>query len=279
MKKNAKKISAGKITIAVFLLVCLVVFVLPYYFMLITSFKSQPEMFTKGVFALPKSINFDNYIKVFRKNYLRYLFNSITVMGISLFIVLITSAMSAYVFSRLKLRFGNPLLSLVVACMTIPIHVTLIPVYLLTQKIGIYDTLLALVGPYVAFNLPISIFILVGFMQNIPIEMEEVAQIDGCGKKRIFFNIILPLSMPGIVTLAIYNSIKMWNEFIFAMVLTQTPKYRTLPLAIWEFQGEFKADIPLIMTVLTLSTLPMLIGYIIGKERLMEGMVAGAIKG
>lgn len=279
MKEFLKKISAGKIIIAVFFLIWLIISVLPYYFMVISSFKTQPEVFTKGVFALPKSINFNNYIKVFEKNYLSYLFNSIIIMGISLFIVLITSAMSAYVFSRLKVRFGNSLLSMVVACMTIPIHVTLIPVYLLTQKIGIYDTLYALVGPYVAFNLPISIFILVGFMKNIPIAMEEVAQIDGCGKKRIFFNIILPLSMPGMVTLAIYNSIKMWNEFIFAMVLTQTPKYRTLPLAIWEFQGEFKADIPLIMTVLTLSTLPMLIGFIIGKEKLMEGMVAGALKG
>ncbi|HQO55107.1 MAG TPA: carbohydrate ABC transporter permease, partial [Clostridia bacterium] len=137
----------------------------------------------------------------------------------------------------------------------------------------------ALVGPYVAFNVPMSVFILTGFMKGIPTELEEAAEIDGCGKIRTFFNVILPLSVPGMATLAIYNSVMMWNEFIFALVLTQSVNIRTLPLSIWEYQGQYSANQTMIMTALTLSSLPMILAFVIGQERLIKGMMAGAVKG
>jgi raffinose/stachyose/melibiose transport system permease protein len=163
--------------------------------------------------------------------------------------------------------------------MAIPIYVTLIPIYIMTQRMGIYDSIWALIGPYVAFNLPISVFILTGFMKNIPVELEEAAEIDGCGKLTTFSKVILPLSMPGMVTLAIYNGVNMWNEFVFAMVLTQSVRNRTLPLAVWEFQGQYASNTPMIMTVLTLSALPLIIAFIIGQDKLIKGMMVGAVKG
>jgi len=149
----------------------------------------------------------------------------------------------------------------------------------MSKNIGIYDTHWALVGPYVAFNVPMSVFILTGFMKGIPTELEEAAEIDGCGKIRTFFNVILPLSVPGMATLAIYNSVMMWNEFIFALVLTQSVNIRTLPLSIWEYQGQYSANQTMIMTALTLSSLPMILAFVIGQERLIKGMMAGAVKG
>jgi raffinose/stachyose/melibiose transport system permease protein len=131
----------------------------------------------------------------------------------------------------------------------------------------------------VAFNLPISVFILTAFMQNISREIEEAAEIDGCGKFSAFFKIILPLSKSGLATLGIYNGVVIWNEFSFVMVLTQSQKSRTLPLAVWEYQGQYTMNIPLIMTLLILSSLPIILLYIFGQDKLVKGMMAGAVKG
>ena len=144
---------------------------------------------------------------------------------------------------------------------------------------GLYDTLWALIGPYVTFALPMSVFILTAFMSTIPKEIEESAEIDGCGKYRTFFTMILPLSKSGLSTLAIYNGVSMWNEFAFANTLIQSPSNKTLPLALGQFKGEHSLDIPLILTVLVLSVLPMLILFIIFQDKLVKGMMAGAVKG
>ena len=116
-------------------------------------------------------------------------------------------------------------------------------------------------------------------MSNIPKELEEAAEIDGCNKYRIFYNVILPLSKPGLVTLAIYNGVAIWNEFSFTLVLTQSTKNRTLPLALWEYQGQYTMNVPMIMAVLTISMLPMLVAFAIGQDKLIKGMMAGAVKG
>ena len=144
-----------------------------------------------------------------------------------------------------------------------------------------YDrpVLKALIGPYVAFALPMSVFVLVAFMKTIPKELEEAAEIDGCGRFRNFFMIILPLSKPGLATLAIYNGVAMWNEFAFANTLLKSPANKTLPLALGQFKGEHALDIPIILSVLTLSVLPMIILFIIFQNKLVKGMMAGAVKG
>jgi raffinose/stachyose/melibiose transport system permease protein len=124
-----------------------------------------------------------------------------------------------------------------------------------------------------------SVFILTAFMEGIPRELEEAAEIDGCGKFSSFFRIIFPLSTPGLATLGIYNGVVIWNEFSFVMVLTQSPKARTLPLAVWEYQGQYSMNVPLIMSVLILSALPIILLYIFGQDKLVKGMMAGAVKG
>ncbi len=163
--------------------------------------------------------------------------------------------------------------------MSVPMHVTLIPIFKMTNDIGLYNKLSALIGPYVTFALPMSVFILTGFMKTIPKEIEESAEIDGCNRFRNFFTMILPLSKSGLSTLAIYNGVSMWNEFAFANTLITTPSKKTLPLALGQFKGEHSLDIPLILAVLTLSVLPMIILFIIFQDKLVKGMMAGAVKG
>lgn len=276
---TGKKISVGKIIAAILALLWLFVAGAPFYFMVASAFKEQFEILTEGVFALPKGFYVDNFVGVIKSQFYRYLFNSTFVVGVSLALILITSLCAAYPFSRFRFKYNKPLFGIVVSAMAVPIHVTLIPVFQLTQKIHLYDTIFALIGPYTAFNLPISVFILTSFMAEIPKELEESAEIDGCGKYRTFFHIIAPLSKPGLATLAIYNAVNMWNEFSFALVLTQSAKSRTLPLSIWEFQGQYNSNVPMIMAVLTFCALPMILAFAIGQDKLIKGMMAGAVKG
>jgi raffinose/stachyose/melibiose transport system permease protein len=263
----------------VFALVWLSVAGLPFYFMVQSGFKKQFDLLTAPFWTLPKEWAIENYRTVLSGAYLSSLVNSVLVVSISVLLILTAASMAAFAFARLNFRFNRALFAVVVAGLVIPVHVTLIPVYLLTTRLGIYDTLWALIGPYVAFNLPISVFVLTEFMRDIPRELEEAARMDGAGTFGIFWRIALPLSKPGLATVGIYNAVALWNEFVFAYVLTSSPANRTLPLAIWDYQGQYAANIPLIMAVLSLSALPLILIYIVAQERVTGGMLAGAIKG
>lgn len=256
-----------------------IVALLPFIFMVLNSFKEKFEMLTKGVFSLPDALYVENYTAVISGNFFRYFFNSVIVLVVSLGILLFISACASYPLSRFKFKLANPIYALIVACMSIPIHITLIPVFKMSKDLGIYDSIWALIGPYTATAIPISVFILTSFMREIPVEIEESAQIDGCNKYQIFFSIILPLAKPGLATLAIYNGVNMWNEFSFAYTLTQSAENRTLPLAVWEFQGQYSMNTPMIMAVLTLTVIPMIILFIFAQDKLIKGMTAGAVKG
>ena len=257
----------------------LVVTTLPFIFVVMTSLKSQQETFTSAVWALPQKLNFGNYIAVLNGGFWVYLRNSVFVLVLSITLILVISSMAAYAFARLRFRLNKPLFALIVAGMIVPIHITLIPIYLMTRNLGLYDTPFALIGPYVATSLPISIFILTEFMRQIPKELEEAAKLDGCGAFAVFWKVFLPLSGPGLSTVAIYNGISLWNEFIFAYLLTSSRANRTLPLAIWDFQGQYTANIPAILSVVTLTSLPLIVAYAFGQERIVKGMMAGALKG
>jgi raffinose/stachyose/melibiose transport system permease protein len=257
----------------------LVVAGLPFYFMIQSGFKKQFDLLTHPFWALPQEWSLENYRTVLQGPFLRSFANSVMVVSVSVTLILLIGSMAAFVFARMDFRLNRPLFAAVVAGLAIPTHVTLIPVYVLTTRLGLYDTLWALIGPYVAFNLPLAIFILTEFMRQIPRELEEAARLDGAGPAAFFWRIALPLSRPGLATVGIYNAVGLWNEFVFAYVLTSSPTRRTLPLAIWDYQGQYTANIPLIMAVLSLSALPLIVIYIVAQERVISGMMAGALKG
>ena len=279
MTTKARSDPSGRLFTGFMALLWLLITALPFVFLVFTTFKSQIDIYSTPVWAIPKSLNLANYLLVLQGSFFTYLKNSLFVVVISLILTVLFSSMAAFAFARLKFRLSGMVFGLIVAGLIVPVHVTLIPIYLLTRSLGLYDTVFALIGPYVAFSLPISIFILTEFMRQIPREMEESAQIDGCGPFRMFSSIFLPLSGPGLATVAIYNGIQMWNEFIFAYVLTSNPAHRTLPLAIWDFQSEYSSNMPAIMAVVTLTALPLIVAYIFGQERIIQGMMAGSVKG
>lgn len=241
-----KKITPIKFILGIFVIFWSLVAALPFVFMVLNSFKDKFEILTEGVFAIPKKFEITNYVNVIKGNFIHFFINSVIVVVVALSILLFISACASYPLSRFKFKLSKTIYGMIVACMSIPIHITLIPVFKMSQALHVYDSIVALIGPYVATAIPISVFILTSFMREIPKEIEESAEIDGCNKFQMFFKIIFTLAKPGLATLAIYNGVNMWNEFSFAYTLTQSAKNKTLPLAVWEFQGQYSMNTPMI---------------------------------
>ncbi|NLJ75573.1 MAG: carbohydrate ABC transporter permease [Firmicutes bacterium] len=267
------------IVVTLFALFWLVISFYPFVFMVMSSLKGRMEFVIQPKWALPEKFLYTNYIRVIEGGFLRFFSNSVIVSGFSVLLIILVSSLSSYAISRIRFRFSGFVYTMFVAGMMIPIHITLIPVYNLTRAMGLYDNLAGLVGPYVSFSLPVSVFVLTGFMREIPLELEEAALMDGASRLQVYTKVIMPLSKPAISTVAIYNFIMLWNEFIYALVLLSSPKNWNLTMGLWNFHGQYSIDIPLIMATLTLAALPLIIVYIFLQEQVIRGMTTGALKG
>lgn len=282
MAESNKEITKSRIAWAVAYILAifwLLVALVPFMFMIFNSLRQQFDMLQQGPLHLPDPWYFDNYPQIVKNGIFGYFGRSVLIVSLSLVLMLIISSFAAYPLSRMKFRLRNFLYAGIIAMMAVPMHVTLIPIFKMTNAMGLYNNLFSLLGPYVAFALPMAVFILTGFMMTIPREVEEAATIDGCNKFSMFFRIIWPLSKSGLSTLAIYNGVSMWNEFAFANTFLNTANQKTLPLALGQFKGEFSMNMPMILSVLVLSALPMIILFIIFQDKLVKGMMAGAVKG
>ncbi|MPM82830.1 Inner membrane ABC transporter permease protein YcjP [bioreactor metagenome] len=262
-----------------FALLWFLITLIPFAFMVLNSFRKQFDMLTQGVFRLPDPWYFENYPRIIQNGFFGYFMRSVIIVTLALILLLIISALASYPLVRMRFKLRSFIYGGIVAMMSIPMHVTLIPIFKMTNWMGLYDNLYSLLGPYVAFALPMSIYILTGFMMTIPKEVEEAAVIDGCNKYSLFYYIFIPLSKSGLSTLAIYNGVTMWNEFAFANTLLQSAAQKTLPLALGQFKGEHSMDMPIILSVLVLSVLPMIILFIVFQDKLVKGMMSGAVKG
>lgn len=251
---------------------------LPFMFVIVTSFKTV-QGYMSDLWALPETLDFGNYIESFEGGIGRFFLNSLIVSLVSVFLTVILAALASFPLAKMRFRLNRPLFLLFIAGSMIPVHVTLIPIYTLTNDLGIYDTFLALLGPYVAFHLPLAVLIITEFMHQLPHELEEAARVDGAGPFEIFRRIMLPLSVPALSTVAIYTFIFVWNEFVFALVLLSSRSNLTLPLGLMQFSGEYSINVPGIMSAVTLASLPIILFYLVMQERVVAGMVAGAIKG
>ncbi|MBS4204323.1 carbohydrate ABC transporter permease [Lederbergia citrea] len=250
----------------------------PFLYMISTALKSQRDFFEKP-FSMFTSFKLGNFIDVFKMGLTNYFVNSIIVTVVSVGTVVLIASLASYPLSRMNFKFNRVLFLLFISGMMLPIHATLIPIFKLSESMGIYDTLLALIGPYIAFSLPISIFILTQFMRDIPKSLEEAAKIDGCNHLGIFRHVIMPMLTPALTAVIIYNAISLWNEFVFALVLITSPESMTLPLGLQAFKGEFSVNVPGLMAALTLASLPLLVIYIFSQEKVVKGLTGGAVKG
>jgi len=277
VKKTNKVV---KVLIYVGLIFWLIIDLFPIYYMLTFSLKNNPEIFGENVLGLPKYWLFSNYSEAMsRGNMPRNFFNSILVSVFTIAIVLIAALMATYALTRIQWKGSKLLYGIFMLGITIPIHVALYPVYSTFSKIGMLSTYVSLIIPYAAFGLSMAIMISAGFMNDIPKELDEAANIDGCGLWGIFFRVIVPLMRPALATIGIYTFLQCWNEFMFASIFINDSSHKTLPVGIAELSGRTTTDWGVVGAGLAIATLPMLIIYIFLSKRIQESFMVGAVKG
>jgi raffinose/stachyose/melibiose transport system permease protein len=249
----------------------------PFVFMVQTAFKRTSE-FLQSPLAVPWPPSLDSLVTVFGADFVTFFINSLIVSVVSVGAATMLGAMAAYPLAMMDFRLNRPLYLLFIAGLMIPVHSVIIPVFVLTLQLNLYDSLAALIGPYVGFSLPITVLIVTQFFSEIPKEIIEAASIDGASHLRKFRTIMLPLSVPALSTVAIYNLIFIWNEFIFALTLTSSSERATLPLGLRQLFGQYTVNVPAVMMALTLASLPVLLFYLFAQERVIQGLTAGAGK-
>lgn len=277
--KVPKKIGIKKLSIYIALILFAIINAYPIIWMAINSFKTEKE-FAINQLGLPKKFVLENYTAAWDIANLGVLFkNSIFITLTATLLTVIVGALASYFLSRFEFRMSKLLYGFFVFGLLIPIHATLVPMFILMKNLGLLNTPITLIFPYMAFHLPITIFILTSFMKSFPKDIEESAIMDGCGIYRIFWSIILPMSRPAIATVVILNFIYNWNEFSFALVLINDSNLQTLPLGLANFAGQFTTNYGAQMAGLTMSLIPIVIFYIIFEKNIVKGMTAGAVKG
>jgi raffinose/stachyose/melibiose transport system permease protein len=257
----------------------LLIVIVPIYWIVITSFKTQSNYFQTNPLAPPAEPTLDNYKVVIEADFVRYFVNStIVTLGAVVPAVLI-SFMAAYAI----VRAGDwwvlrSVTSLFLMGLAIPLQAAIIPVYLIVIRLHLYDTLLAIILPSIAFAIPLSVLVLSNFIRDVPKELFDSMRVDGASEWATLWRLAFPLTRPALVTVSIYNGLAIWNGFLLPLILTQSPNQRTLPLALWTFQGQYSINVPAVLASVVLTTLPILFLYAVGRRQLLSGLTAGFSK-
>ncbi|MDP4502142.1 carbohydrate ABC transporter permease [Nonomuraea turcica] len=254
----------------------LAIVIVPIYWIVITSFKLQTNYYSENPLVPPSEPTLANYQMVIEAGFIRYFINSVVVTVGAVVPTVAVSFMAAYAIVRSGrgrfLRYTNSLLLMGLA---IPHQATIIPIYLIIIKLGLYDTPMAMILPSIAFSIPLSVLVLSNFIRDVPKELFESMRLDGASELGTLWNLALPLTRPAVVTVVVYNALAIWNGFLLPLILTQSPEQRTLPLALWSFQGQYGINVPAVLASVVLTTLPILVLYVVGRRQLLAGLTAG----
>ncbi|HAT01923.1 MAG TPA: ABC transporter [Oribacterium sp.] len=256
-----------------------VIFIVPFYFMLITALKSSKEANLLSI-AFPSEIHWENFSEVFKTNNYMLLTafkNSFLITIFSVVILIITGAMAGYVIQRRRDRMVGALQAIFLMGLMIP--AAILPTISLLQKLHIYKTMFSMIMIEVALQLPFTIMLYRGFMASIPRELEEAARIDGCGKFQTFFQIILPLLKPITATVIILDAVTVFNDFTNPLYFFPGNENATVQLTLYNFKGQFSSSYNLMFADILIITIPMFILFLIFNKRIVAGMVAGSVKG
>jgi len=253
----------------------LLIVIVPIYWIVVTSFKTRSSYFVTNPF-LPGKPTLENYRFVIEADFASYFVNSVIVTLGATVPAVVFAFMAAYGIIRGTggrfLRFTNSIFLLGLA---IPLQAVIIPIYLIIIKLRLYDTLIAIILPSIAFAIPLSVLVLANFIRDVPRELFESMRLDGASEWTMLWRLALPLTRPALVTVSIYQGLTIWNNFLLPLILIQSPEQRPLPLALWNFQGQYGVNVPAIAASVVLTTLPIIILYAIGRRQLLSGLTAG----
>lgn len=256
-------------------LVWLVVVGAPIYYMIVASLEPTSVYLSANPWFPTKGVTGANYGAVFSSGIASYFFNSVIVAGSTTILAVAVSLLGAYAIVVHARRWTGIVFRCFMVGFAVPIQALMIPLYLAILRIGLYDSLLGLILPMAAFSLPITILVLVNFLRDVPRSLIDAMRVDGAGPLRVLLRLILPLSWPAIATVGVFDLVSSWNNFVFPLILTQSPSQATLPLSVFNFEGNHLQNVPEIMAAVALSAVPLFVLYLVARRRLMAGLAAG----
>ena len=269
----------ARIVIYIGLIFWMLVNLFPVYWMFTFSLKNNAEIFGDNVVGLPKHWLWSNYTSALKTGHIGvYFLNSTIVAVTTILITLAVALMATFALTRLIWKRRKTLNKFFMLGLTIPIHASIVPVYVTLSRLHLLNTYWALIIPYSAFSLSMAILVCTGFMNEIPRELDESACIDGCSIWGIFFRIIVPLMKPAVATVGIYTFLQCWNELMFANIFISKSSLKTLPVGIQALSGQYTTEWGPIGAALCLATFPTLILYIFLSRKIQESFIAGAVK-
>ncbi|MFC6458226.1 carbohydrate ABC transporter permease [Paenibacillus vulneris] len=270
----------GYVGLYIVLTAVAVIQIVPLLWLMLFSLKNNEEIFNLAPFAFPERLRWENYEKVWTQGHISaYFFNSVWMTVVSVAVTVLLASLVTFALTRMKWKLQSLVLGIFMVGLMIPVHSTLIPLFSLFTQTNLTNHPLSIILTYIAFNLPITIMIMLGFYYTLPREVEEAAVMDGCSVNRIFFSIILPMTVSVLSTAVIINMIYNWNEFIFVNTFISSDKYKTLTVGIQNFIGQYTTDWGAIGATLMISILPILLAFVLLSNRIVEGIAAGSVKG
>lgn len=252
----------------------------PFVILLNTSIRTATDFAQHGPLAWPSSFTLGNFADAWGiGNFANTYRNSAIITLVKVPLGVLISAMLAFALAKLRLPGRKVVLFGVFLGLTVPIYITLVPLFGLTKQLGLIDNIFGLLGPYLAFGIPFEVLVLHSFFRRVPEEIFEAARVDGTGNWRMFFQIMLPLSLPALVTVAILDAVSTWNELLMALILINSDQNKTIPLGLLNFQGQFATNYTGLAAGILIAVVPMLIAYAVLQKWIVSGLTAGAVKG
>lgn len=252
--------------------------VYPLFWMVMSSLKSTDEIYSNP-WKLPSKLLFQNYIDAWHQGISHYFFNSLLVTVVTCVLTVFLSAIGAYAVSRFNFKGKTIAFILIITGLMFSPQVSVIPLYQFMQSTGLYNTYWALILPYVAYRIPLTVLLIRAHFLSIPKELEEAAYLDGCNSLGVFFRVIVPLSKPILLTAAVLTAYFSWNEFMFAMIFINDDTLKTIPIGLLAFKGAFNTNWGVLLAGLTISAAPMIIFFIFVQKYFVRGISVGGVKG
>ncbi|MFB9994820.1 carbohydrate ABC transporter permease [Deinococcus oregonensis] len=249
----------------------LIVMLMPFVWLVSSALKTTLEMFTHP-FALPAAPQWGNFAQAWQTGVAHYLLNSVWVTFISVVMIVLVSGLAAYALARQRFPGRAAIYILLITGYAVPIHTVLVPLYEMLRSANALNAYAGLIGPYVAFGIPFSVLLLYAFFLDFPAELEEAARIDGCNEVQLLAYVVAPLSLPGLSSVAIFQGVFVWNEFLLALIIINDDARKTLPLGLVNLQGQYSTNWPVLLAAVTIATVPVLLLYLVMQRQFVSSL-------
>ncbi len=269
-----------RLLVTVLLVLAALVWFLPFVLLVTTGIRTTEDFVRSGAVSLPTELTFQNFVDAWQTgDFATTYSNSILLAVVKVPLGVFVSALMAFALAKLKVRFRGAILFAVFLGLTVPIYIALVPLFNTVRAMGLIDNIFGLLGPYLAFGIPFEVLVLYSFFRQLPDEILEAARMDGAGSWRMFFQIVLPLSLPVLVTVLILDAVATWNELLMALTIINSDESKTLPLGMLNFSGQFTTNYNGLAAAILIGILPILVAYALLQRYIVSGLTAGAVKG